>query len=725
MADFLTIPDIIVVWEPHWSGDVNVHIQFNALYGGSMPNFRRIFVNETTCDEVKADNDLRTTIVDIITDEMIIPVATQTTNVAAIRPLILAAPKSIHVNVRNRGHKRLSKDFVTEQLEYARDTPNCLDKVEIHVSTTHLYFSHTVPITYLNWDHILGAPPAVAVPPAAPPSAADIARAVAGAIPAAPIFPSAADIGNAIGNALAAQGGGRGGGAGGAGAIGAVPPRRPTTASAAYTFNTRGLPADVLTAFTNKMDGGLVTGTSTRTPYAGGNLYHIDGDRYILADGSLFLAQEPNEKGLMKNPPTCEKDHHAGVRQWYQSFTIHCMDHGFYVHPLWCFRANHGGSRGFTTGADAMDDLPAAMAVPLESMSRPLFSILQRKDMFPPGSNLAGIVQSCYGNGYQSLLQVIFNSHPAFHPQPSTLITSYPKQRGLSLNEYFMLFKDFLQLRAYISNITQDLSHSNELDVFISNADHAWFLNRVSREDRRYTANAYKYVGNQLVSTLHQFLLSPDSPLMSTQVRAPPSSNTVRRSNSAPVPAPAPRRFNNPGRNNFSSPGRGFRPAPRATPVNHLASTNDGDTADRTGDSPTPDLEAVSSDELCDLADEVYNVELPEDPTADDREIYHLYAAKVHRISADTNLAATQPCIVCGGTHRFDKCNVLKNTDFLRNHYIRFCQQLRREGSERSRVFHGTEANIPMQNVPVNFIDVAEEDDSDYDPETDFQMGRA
>ena len=45
----------------------------------------------------------------------------------------------------------------------------------------------------------------------------------------------------------------------------------------------------------------------------------------------------------------------------------------------------------------------------------------------------------------------------------------------------------------------------------------------------------------------------------------------------------------------------------------------------------------------------------------------------------DTN--APMQCIICGENHKFDNCSVLKNTDFLKLHYIRFCQQLHHEAT--------------------------------------------
>jgi hypothetical protein len=132
--------------------------------------------------------------------------------------------------------------------------------------------------------------------------------------------------------------------------------------------------------------------------------------------------------------------------------------------------------------------------------------------MFPPESRLCGIVTSCDGDGYRALKQILFKSHPAFYEQPSTLITSYPKQHNSTTLEYYTRFIDYQQLRAYISNIGLTLDDEGELDIFIRNAKHFEYLNRVTRDERRLTTTKPKYRGTQLVETIDKFLMAPDSP---------------------------------------------------------------------------------------------------------------------------------------------------------------------------------------------------------------------
>ena len=122
------------------------------------------------------------------------------------------------------------------------------------------------------------------------------------------------------------------------------------------------------------------------------------------------------------------------------------MDHGFFVQPLYCFHKDHGSNWGFTTGSGPDDDLPAHFSILVQTMTQPLYHLLQKPEMFPHDSNCVNIIQQCFGNGYKALKQILFHSHPVFHPQLAMLIMSYPKQCDQTMLEYYSLFQDYLQL---------------------------------------------------------------------------------------------------------------------------------------------------------------------------------------------------------------------------------------------------------------------------------------
>ena len=95
---------------------------------------------------------------------------------------------------------------------------------------------------------------------------------------------------------------------------------------------------------------------------------------------------------------------------------------------------------------------------------------------------------------------------------------------------------------------------------------------------------------------------------------------------------------------------------------------------------------------------------------------YDRYRRAVHAIREDTNSAYKPNCIVCRGQHRFENCTTLNDHAFLKQHYIRFCQNVRRDQTELAR---------QQQAEQVNFMDRAPyENASNSDDEEDFQSGR-
>ncbi len=439
--------------------------------------------------------------------------------------------------------------------------------------------------------------------------------------------------------------------------------------------------------------------------------------------------QEPSEKALKRDPVICRDDTLAGIRQWYTPFAQHLFDSGFYCHPFWCFRRDHGGPWGFTCGADPDDDLPQRMLMPINCMKQPLYRLLMQKDMFPRDSNIPTLIESCNGDGYEALKTIIFKAHPVFHEQPATFITFYPSQRHLTLHKYYGLFKDYLQLRAFIQNYDSDLDNDREIDVFLKNSRYAEFLNQVTRDERRGGHMNHKYRGKQLMETLNAYLMAADSPMMLEQMAA-----AKGLAKSPPTKAPT---------------GKPFLPkkAPTATPaafvgtdaetrvsfpVHHL--NLDSTATDDSGDDP-----------FSDLIEDMYDIEVPLDDDA--IAMYHHYGACIHMIKNDVNRASLQPCIVCGGDHQFSDCRVLKNTEFLKQHYIRYCQQIRREAT--ARAFEDPSSKIPVKDskkkgilkkptlasnpkppasapapAATNFVDFQVDDDDDFDGDLDFQSGR-
>ena len=188
------------------------------------------------------------------------------------------------------------------------------------------------------------------------------------------------------------------------------------------------------------------------------------------------------------------------------------MQYGVYVHPLWLFRKNHGSEWGFSVGDGPDDDLPMPLRMTCQQSSILIYQLLSQSTMFPNGSPLHDVVANCYGNGLKALKAILMRSHPAFADEPSTLVTTYPKQKDKSLLDYKMEAEDFLQMRAIVQNYAKELDDPGELDIFINNMKYNTFVQRVTRDERRQRAMLHKHQGDKLLETLNSVLMMPDCP---------------------------------------------------------------------------------------------------------------------------------------------------------------------------------------------------------------------
>ena len=682
MTDLSNVEGLYVSFTAHHNFK-DAHTLLNNQYAGFLPDLDHLFTDD---QKTALKDDVVDLILHDIAHELILPEASETTDVADIVRIINSAATKVSSN--GRQSSRLTKARLEALITalVASDKPGT---IEIKIPLTHVYFK-TEKVAYLDWSTFSTNRADAYTPPgetagtaSAPgtPGLADLVTALANA-------PNAESIATAVTNAIQRQ----------------PTPTRPTPA---YVFDDRTLPVDVKQRYIRFKEKKVILGQTVNTPYDNGLRYYLDGtERLFLADGSLFVIQNDfSEKGLLRDPVVCKDDSHQGLRAWYVTLTRHANDHGFYVHPFYCFRTDHGGDWGFSAGDDAEDDLPQRLEIPLQQMTQPLFRLLQKPEMFPKDSKCIQIIQQCYGDGYSALKQIIFRSHPVFHEQPATLLTSYPQQLNSPLLKYHALFMDHLQLRAFVFNIDSSLDDKHELDIFINRTRFNEFLNRVTREERTQASLRYKYSSSQICETLEKFLNAPDSPLRKEQ-RGPlkSSASSQRVSN----------------RNDRQG-------ARRPTPV-HVAQITDNDQA--TNGVPALSM-TLSDDSIVPLQEELRYMDYP--PGDESMRLATLYDAAIYKLRTTPNLNEPLPCVVCDGNHRFDKCEVLQNTDFLKAHYIRFCQQLRREMQSRSRAF-GSSLLPPTESRSVHFTDVetadapadadaasaAEEDDECED----FRRGR-
>jgi len=112
-------------------------------------------------------------------------------------------------------------------------------------------------------------------------------------------------------------------------------------------------------------------------------------------------------------------------------------------------------------------------------------------------------------------------------------------------------------------------------------------------------------------------------------------------------------------------------------------------------------------------------IEVPDrEDTPNNMLTYDNYRRAALAIQENPNAAHAQHCVVCRGQHRFENCPTLNDHDFLKQHHIRFCQNVCRDQVELSQ----------QRMEPVNFMDQRhfdniEESDSD-NSDRDFPCGR-
>lgn len=660
------------------------HTLLNAVYADDVPNASRLFRDPDDMNELHPDQELLPTIRHIISHEMIIPFATSTADETSVIQIIDAAALFTDVGKRQR---RLTTSSLTEALDTAIRHKQTL--VTIRVATSHIHVDDSDGhVTFCDWSKLSTTPfpplerttttpeqnMATAFANALPPVLASLQQQPTSSTPAGPPSPRSTS--------------------------GLLPPI--TT----YTFNPANLPPDVQQRYSNKTADGLIRRNIIRAPYASGFRYHLeDTDKLILADGTLYVIQPPDEKGLTKAVLNCTDTSPTGIREWYTYFTNSCHSFGYYVHPLWCFRKDTGGLRGFTAGNGTDDDLPLRMDIGLRRMKETIFRLLTKDKMFPTDSPFPASVRSCGGDGYRALKAILRTAHPAFHPMPSNLILYYPQQKNNSLEAYFKMFVDHQQLRAYISNSAETLNEDSEVNTFITNTKYSAFLHRVTQDERNLPSKAHKYTESALLDTLYAFLARADSPVHRDAapkrgIDGPTSRNDFSHKE------PYPRRYP-------KYPTPKYPPAPpRKFPA--LPPSTSGASVKRIGSVP----DDPQSDPEDNFVDDLQSIAVPND--VDSQETYHRYCISVHRLSAQPRTTGPISCIVCGAEHMFDKCDVLNNTEFLRSHYIRYCQQLRRDATARASAL-GPNSQVPTRNQsPVHLIEA--EDELPTTPQ-DFHQG--
>jgi len=236
-----------------------------------------------------------------------------------------------------------------------------------------------------------------------------------------------------------------------------------------------------------------------------------------------------------------------------------------------------------------------------------------------------------------------------------------------------------------------------------------------------------KYQGDQLLETLNSLLMMPDCPARleatsaSRPVRTPrtPSREATTGARTSQIPRLRPRRgtiINAIGAANPNSAGT----SGCGCGGTGSGSASRNDTEEYYDyDQGVPDN--APAEPFMNYNEAVINLLQIEGPDQEDTPnnlfTFDCYRTAVHAIRDNPNAAYAQHCVVCRGQHCFKNCPTLNNNDFLKQHYIRFYQNVCRDQNELT----------PQRGEPVNFMDRTYFDDEESESDSsnrDFPYGR-
>ena len=453
-----------------------------------------------------------------------------------------------------------------------------------------------------------------------------------------------------------------------------------TGPASGYVFNHNALPDLVKDRYEAKLIGSPVTKTlvQTRYPYSDQvgtlrNTNRVDGffypneqarigtmdrmESFICADGSLFIIRTVNHVTMQKLPATkCPGKSHVEIRQFYDSICKLMFDHGVYVHPFWAFRDHCNDPKGFEVQAtmiDAGKDVPYELSSVIEPMSGVIYNHLMKPGTFPKEcESIQQIVQNFPGNGYRALRVIAQRSHPVFQDSPATYLRNYPnQQKGESLLQFMTVFKDYLALRAYVFGHVETFASEHTQDTFVSSCQYNAYLTKRVRAERLFHPGRFQ--GDYLVDTLCQFLESNDSPMRLKE-------------------------------ESDSKGGLTSKLASRTVKTNAIDVIDNADYKNDTENlsyGSSVGTEAGSlPDPFEEILDDLNNIQYPKGEKIN----YLAYCNAVQTIKNDRR-KFNGTCIVCDEEHTFADCPTLKDIEFLRGHYIKFCQLVRKDDGDFTR----------------------------------------
>lgn len=393
--------------------------------------------------------------------------------------------------------------------------------------------------------------------------------------------------------------------------------------------------------------------------------YFLDphtGNTYVLRNGMAYRPNaHPDWKECGRRFPKCTATHAPGIYAWHKRVTKHLHQFGIYCHP---FELNQkgGGSRGFIIADGSSGDLPKIFAAFIDDSEYPLWSLLADEKTFPKGSSLHDTVTKYDGRGYEALHAIVKKAHPRFSEHPGLMIANPPIQYNeQSLADYFMMWKFYLDMSALINNVAQSLDNPTTMDVFIEGTLDSKFFFQVSREDRKSKQGDEAFKTSGIVDTLLEYQQLPEY----KPTKGPSRDAAEKEAGYYKIHQMVAEAFEESrGHPDYLTPAK-------------IAASQSDDSEDTTEAS----VNLLSHESL---PFDMFNPRV--DCTPED---YYKYFAAINAIAKDHLKANATTCIICGGTHTFDGCPVLADSEFLRDHYIKFTTWLKRDILARKKKGHG------------------------------------
>jgi hypothetical protein len=485
-----------------------------------------------------------------------------------------------------------------------------------------------------------------------------------------------------------------------------------TTPQIAATFNHRNLPPTVQARYlqhqqqdTALLPGNRMNAFTTNIPKTNDpstfrkQQYHLDppgsGDRLITRGGTFFYLAEQDaakDKQFLTNMPSCKGSSPEDIRAWYQHLIVHANSHGIYIHPYFCFRKEADSPMGFTHGDDddyTTYDLPKKYAPHIDRWRSKIYTALRGDKVFPKDicTKQRNAINNYYGGrGYEALYAIIRSDHPNNKLYPFDLIKNPPVQSAAEdLDRYFFRYKDYLHIRAFLTNNENNLNDKHELDNFIGGTRNSAAFRRYTREDRKSNDPLIlqQFSQGQIISTLNII----QDELRKTAGRAP-------------------------------SPTRPAKTIGRCNLLNQFSPKF------QHGKSPSRPKSSVHQLQLEDFNphDPMTSVDIPDGCEEVYAPFLTGYSAAIMNVNSDPrHFDTAKPCLVCGKPgHTFDGCPVLNNTKFLQRSWILWKSHLARQKR--------LEAEVDIKQVQVdaiNFMDLDEEPEPDPDnTEQNFRPGQ-